>query len=308
MPKLPADLPENWTRGQTISPNGTEVGLTEQHGYNYLMKQVNNTQTEVNNINDALPDVAQQVTVEEINNKIGTESDADTQPTLFGRLAQLKNVLLEKLAELLTKVTGIDTKIGTSSDSSNTDTLFGKIQAVKESTAAKRYFFSETVQETKQGYDFISIKNANKAMSVILFSKVAEYDGTIGFSTTLNINARNGSDYIAIAAFTPSTIIGSGSGNETNLEQVFFSPERTVYGPQAYGTIIPYIGPGVDSTYKGLVNFKYVGSTVGGPSIDTTVLVNCKKGEKIVVLGMAYGTGVSDTFNIGQIDVKYDIK
>lgn len=113
MPKLPADLPENWTQGQTISPNGTEVGLTEQYGYNYLMKQVNNTQTEVNGINEALPDVAQQATVEEINNKIGTESDADTQPTLFGRLAQLKNVLVEKLAEVLTKVTGIDTNIKT---------------------------------------------------------------------------------------------------------------------------------------------------------------------------------------------------
>ena len=113
MPKLPADLPENWTQGQTISPNGTEVGLTEQHGYNYLMKQVNNTQTEVNNINGALPDVAQQATVNEINNKIGTESDADTQPTLFGRLAQLKNVVVEKLAEVLTKVTGIDTNIKT---------------------------------------------------------------------------------------------------------------------------------------------------------------------------------------------------
>ena len=113
MPKLPADLPENWTQGQTISPNGTEVGLTEQHGYNYLMKQVNNTQTEVNNINDALPDVAQQATVNDIKNKIGTEADADTQPTLFGRLAQVKNVLVEKLAEELTKVTGIDTNIKT---------------------------------------------------------------------------------------------------------------------------------------------------------------------------------------------------
>ena len=112
MPKLPADLPENWTQGQTISPNGTEVGLTEKHGYNYLMKQVNDTQTEVNNINTALTDVAQQATVDEINNKIGTESDADTQPTLFGRLAQLKNVLVEKLAELLEKVSGFDTKIG----------------------------------------------------------------------------------------------------------------------------------------------------------------------------------------------------
>lgn len=132
MPKLPADLPENWTQGQTISPNGTETGLTEQHGYNYLMKQVNNTQTEVNNINGALPDVAQQATVNEIKNKIGTEADADTQPTLFGRLAKLKNVLLEKLAELLTKITGIDGKIGTSGDTAGSATLFGQVKDISE--------------------------------------------------------------------------------------------------------------------------------------------------------------------------------
>ena len=45
---LPADLPENWQQGQTISPNGTEVGLSEQHGYNYLMRQVNAAQTAIN--------------------------------------------------------------------------------------------------------------------------------------------------------------------------------------------------------------------------------------------------------------------
>ena len=132
MPKLPADLPENWTQGQTISPNGTEVGLTEQHGYNYLMKQVNNTQTEVNNINTALTDVAQQETVNEINNKIGNESDADTKPTLFGRLAQVKNVLVEKLAEVLTKVTGIDGKIGTNEDTAGSATLFGQVKDILE--------------------------------------------------------------------------------------------------------------------------------------------------------------------------------
>jgi hypothetical protein len=41
---LPADLPENWTSQQTVAPTGAEVGLDEQHGYNYLMKQVNNAQ------------------------------------------------------------------------------------------------------------------------------------------------------------------------------------------------------------------------------------------------------------------------
>ena len=41
---LPADLPENWTSQQTVAPTGAEVGMDEQYGYNYLMKQVNNAQ------------------------------------------------------------------------------------------------------------------------------------------------------------------------------------------------------------------------------------------------------------------------
>lgn len=41
---LPADLPENWTSDQIVAPTGAEVGLDEQHGYNYLMRQVNNAQ------------------------------------------------------------------------------------------------------------------------------------------------------------------------------------------------------------------------------------------------------------------------
>lgn len=38
---LPADLPENWALDQIVAPDGTSVGLTQQHGYNYLMEQVN---------------------------------------------------------------------------------------------------------------------------------------------------------------------------------------------------------------------------------------------------------------------------
>lgn len=41
---LPADLPENWTSQQTVAPTGEEVGMDEQYGYNYLMRQVNNAQ------------------------------------------------------------------------------------------------------------------------------------------------------------------------------------------------------------------------------------------------------------------------
>lgn len=43
-PTLPRNLPENWTEDQYVTPDGTSAGLTEQHGYNYLCRQVNNAQ------------------------------------------------------------------------------------------------------------------------------------------------------------------------------------------------------------------------------------------------------------------------
>ena len=49
---LPADLPENWTSGQIIAPTGAEAGLDKQHGYNYLMEQVNNAQKAATALND----------------------------------------------------------------------------------------------------------------------------------------------------------------------------------------------------------------------------------------------------------------
>lgn len=54
---LPADLPTNWQTGQTVSPTGTEVGLTQQHGYNYQSQQINNAQTAINTINEAFENV-----------------------------------------------------------------------------------------------------------------------------------------------------------------------------------------------------------------------------------------------------------
>lgn len=55
---LPADLPTNWTYGQTVAANGADVGLSAQHGYNYLMAQVNAAQTAANALGEALEDTA----------------------------------------------------------------------------------------------------------------------------------------------------------------------------------------------------------------------------------------------------------
>lgn len=76
---LPADLPENWSIGQTVSPAGTDAGLTQQHGYNYLMEQVNAAQEAVNTIGEAFTDLA---TVEDLED---TETDlSGLQTTVQG--------------------------------------------------------------------------------------------------------------------------------------------------------------------------------------------------------------------------------
>ena len=56
---LPADLPTNWTYGQTVAPAGSDAGLTEQHGYNYLMEQVNAAQEGVNTLGEAFEGLPQ---------------------------------------------------------------------------------------------------------------------------------------------------------------------------------------------------------------------------------------------------------
>lgn len=59
---LPADLPTNWVYGQTVGPEGTDVGLTEQHGYNYLMEQVNAAQNALKEVGESYSEL---VSVEE---------------------------------------------------------------------------------------------------------------------------------------------------------------------------------------------------------------------------------------------------
>ena len=51
---LPADLPTDWVYGQTIGPQGTDVGLPQQYGYNYLMQQVNAAQEAAEELGDGL--------------------------------------------------------------------------------------------------------------------------------------------------------------------------------------------------------------------------------------------------------------
>ena len=53
-PPMPADLPTDWTYGQTVAPTGAEAGLPQTYGFNYLMQQVNDAQAMINKIGAAI--------------------------------------------------------------------------------------------------------------------------------------------------------------------------------------------------------------------------------------------------------------
>lgn len=55
---LPADLPEDWAEGQIVAPEGASAGLSERHGYNYLMRAVNAAQRAANTINEGFDAVS----------------------------------------------------------------------------------------------------------------------------------------------------------------------------------------------------------------------------------------------------------
>jgi len=118
--------------------------------------------------------------VVDIKNKIGTESDADTQPTLFGRLAQLKNVLLEKLTEVLTKITGIDGKIGTSVDTSGTLTLFGQVKSISEKmpTGSVKSIQRGTVSYSKEDTQKISISRVNPEKCFVILNVTGDINSS----------------------------------------------------------------------------------------------------------------------------------
>ena len=128
---LPADLPENWTQGQIISPNGTEVGLSQQHGYNYLMEQVNHTQEAVNTINASLEDVAQETTLEALDDKIGVTTDTGGTSTTGTVMGKLNKVIADGAQQSTLSV--VSSRVGATTDtggSATAGTVMGKLNAI----------------------------------------------------------------------------------------------------------------------------------------------------------------------------------
>ena len=195
--------------------------------------------------------VAQETTVEDISNKIGTEEDADTQPTLFGRLAQLKKVLVEKLAEVLTKVTGIDGKIGTIGDADTQPTLFGRLAQLKKVLVEKLAEVltkvtgidgkigtseDEAGSSTLFGYILSIYKGMGKKcvisknkqfnvdfflsfegpMTLLMLNRISDYDGSILIELTDDVGPSNSTSFLW--AFSESSLMVNSSDYTSTLK------------------------------------------------------------------------------------------
>lgn len=194
MAKLPADLPENWTQGEIISPNGTEVGLSEQHGYNYLMKQVNATQTEVNNVGGtieaALKDVAKEASVQEIQDKIGETTDtggsqnSGTVNAKLNKIQELINIDIDgNLTELIYPTTIVNLK---PTEAASTSQVSGTYNVDVLSGQTEQHVYAITVQCTSP-----YVSNTSAELSVSLKDgSTSTQIGAMGFGNSSALDAR----------------------------------------------------------------------------------------------------------------------
>lgn len=165
MANLPADLPTNWTQGQIISPNGTEVGLGEQYGYNYLNEQVNNTQTEVNSLSTAQTNTQQQVNT--LNTQVGNiQGQVTTQGQSITALQETTTSQGQSITSLQSQVSSNDTDIAglqqtTTTQGQNITTLQGQVSTLNQTT-------------TTQGESITSLQSEVSAINTALDSVAQE--------------------------------------------------------------------------------------------------------------------------------------
>lgn len=146
-------------------------------------------------------------TTAEIKTSVGSSGDLSSSPTLFGRLAEIKETLISKFGEVASKITGVDGKIGTSGDS-GTDTVFGKLN---KGFDVKVQSGTITLTTTSSSNSVsVPISPVNKEKSILLFS------------WTPNINTNNPLGEIGIGYFENTFLRG-----ELNSSSIVFYVENT---------------------------------------------------------------------------------
>lgn len=231
---------------------------------------------------------AQETTVKDISNKIGAEGDADTQPTLFGRLAQLKNVVVEKLTELLTKVTGIDGKIGTSGDAAGSETLFGQIKnIVEESKKDENKIFvpSDNVKKTLVNKEY----SVTGSRAISLGKFYSERNGFIKVKARLRTSQSNSA---ALYIYDTNDFLTITNGDT-----------KLIWSFDENNNSLPVEGDTFDKSKYSFLNGSSVAITEGSTSYkDRQTLIPVKKGSTYLFML----TGSSYTFYCNSLTLCYD--
>ena len=107
-------------------------------------------------------------TTEEIKTSVGSSVDLSSSPTLFGRLAEIKETLTSKFSEVVSKITGVDEKIGISGDS-GTDTVFGLLKTLSNKGAIKGVQVGYTTNINDKNTS-IPISTINPDKSIVLIN------------------------------------------------------------------------------------------------------------------------------------------
>lgn len=124
---LPQDLPTNWTYGQTIGATGTDVGLTQQHGYNYLMQQVNAAQQAAQEIVTAF----ENLTAEDVGAIPASQKGTAGGVATLGDNLQIPYNQLPKLTSDVTLY--VDSEAGSDSNPGTQQAPFATLQAALDS-------------------------------------------------------------------------------------------------------------------------------------------------------------------------------
>lgn len=289
MANLPADLPTDWTQGQIISPNGTEVGLSKQHGYNYLNEQVNDTQTEVNSLNTAQTNTKQQVNmlntqVGNIQGQVNTQGQSITSlqgkvssnDTDIADLQSLTTVQEKNITDLQSvtiaqgkSITTMQGEIGTltqatTANGQNITSLQNDVSAINTSleSVAQETSVQKIITNIGSTADSgaTSAKGSLMGKSNTILSAVNSLASTIGVKGVYNI----------AASFTDATSTQISFGRTFSTKTIFFIYQNTPKGINS--TSAQYLVTHMAIAMPGMSANRYIDSFSYISSITTTGL------------------------------------
>ena len=201
-------------------------------------------------------------TTEEIKTSVGSSGDLSSSPTLFGRLAEIKETLTSKFSEVVSKITGVDEKIGTSGDS-GTNSVFGKLNSIEKSQT-KYITASDTVQE-----QLIKDTPISFTRTINNTDTMADYDYNNVFIMQYKIKKRGSIKLKGKVIFSKTSSTGSITDCTVSIAADILSSIINV-ADTTRGWIIP--------AYKTIIlpPFGTITTESGGVAVDTTEVITAR--------------------------------